>query len=1850
MISFTLRFDDDDYTGGPLDLTFHNVNVTFDCVDEIKFSLTHLAARESEFCSTKPMVATYESVLDLEFDMASFIHGFGSGGLLFNYLTSTTVVHPKVKATMDPVVEYVKFTHDKFSLTTSTGRSYIFDDDKNFCFVLMFNDDEAVQCQTEAGLENIEGDVALYGKGLKLMFTSDWLSVKSADSPIIIYAELIDCEWENAVPEGLFQFVDEDFEEIDDQIILYKGWERWCIYDQDGTPCDVHGTYPHPVDASSIAIPGGKHLAFVMCTSTSPTFVYQQGSATSVSFIGDTQKSLTLRFDSGQATTENITFANVGDIIFGTSVTINCKSFLLLSECQMVKSSKDNVKITTQVFNCSQTFFNDYVERSGAVLEGNLEIQNGGVLALYNLEEFDDMQVSTDSVELFEKKASVMNLPSNYKDVKIELYTTDQFFNVTAHPESGNIRGGIEVFLVKKYGKGNVTFDRNWRDVTQPHITPAITLHAFNNWCTIKHSFDTIDPKILTFDEDKFTVISWLDTEVCLYLEGQTPCVPPGDGYADVIIDGQYHIPEGIRYIYTIPDNYDENTKIIMSTKSATHIGFRSSKDINVNLETEDAHYLQGLLLELVELKLTDKGTSSTLTLDEFTNLDGAIDLQGKKMTVEGSLTLTWDGTRDFYEQDIIKFTGKTQFMKARGNRPGKNEMTKVEFLKDTWKFSTADHYLEVPIGGVSSFTVETYTPELTLDVQTHETYVVHPLNLICLDNAEVRLDDSYWGIDESRFAHPSIISKGPDNTKVVKVIHPFREIDDESKKVFDVTPPVIAYSYTNCTICVSDDGKDSCGIDPEAVPYYIKAAVNEKGEYTLPFGYYFDLYMYHIGSTLIVPSDVLAGLNLSVKANDASLKIAVPDSQQTFGHMKWKIEAAHGVEIVCSGTSYTWAMDSLELHDVTFVNPEKKQLTIHVSNQATIDMDVFEAMTSEGGVFHDALSAPVVYLRDTDEEYLDGISFSDKGCTLTIHKKNGDVTLPIVQDSRSELIKLGVNTPWSDDRPRKIPLTVAPGVTTVLGELTISIEEKNVYLYVGNDWAANGLSIMNPITVVDTLTGMEKGRIIYHKDVHIEKFFKVEGSDVGLINEQTSTVCLATTESFSQCYAREEDWLPVICENQACQINESRTYVVAVLDGKASMQFSANVEATTIFVNNFQLDMHSVPDSVSLSVSRLEGSTATVALKFTDTAKTLKQLTIANPVGIDAPNTFCLTANSLTLDFQSFKRFFRDIGLFAKEGSLVLHDFFKIKEDARYHEVGFTPEGWKLTGNENAWNTTIKPIGSASLALETNSAKITLTGEDDTLRESVILYMNAANSQVVIDSTFMNIANHNGEVVEIHGTIATTLVHSYIKLPEFINLGENVKASYTPLQNTLMYCLYDLDQADCGSQPEFTPIQARELLYIPAAKQLRLALTVDSNLAIHDGSAMDVSITGNGHTVTLSNLVDDPEILPDNLQLTISNTQTQFVSGFSELSLKYLKADTVSISSMSNINIKVSSSLTITGRDKPLATQSGNPVFELSDHCALSFQTSVFNDVLMKSDKEASFSNGKVTVTIKNLHTNDKVEFEKLAVSLRSSSPTSATDFDMSFVGDCSLNVLNRIDSSGAYPVIDTGGSQLKLTLADKATLGFADVSSVLVDVDTFSRMNFDVIRQAKVTVSSSTGISEVHIDDDMGVEVERGIAEIDKSRYTGLLTFTHTETSQELELSLDSDAKSIPTGIAFDIAQGARVYVDKDFERVKGNTKITLSGTGTVAFQGKSTPRCFDVASSLTVEHGSESISGGLSSGAIAGIVITVLVVLAAAAIVLFIFFKRRRDRYDVRYDEIPDAYPSTKKESMGSYLIDL
>ena len=34
----------------------------------------------------------------------------------------------------------------------------IFDDDKNFCFVLMFNDDEAVQCQTEAGLENIEGE------------------------------------------------------------------------------------------------------------------------------------------------------------------------------------------------------------------------------------------------------------------------------------------------------------------------------------------------------------------------------------------------------------------------------------------------------------------------------------------------------------------------------------------------------------------------------------------------------------------------------------------------------------------------------------------------------------------------------------------------------------------------------------------------------------------------------------------------------------------------------------------------------------------------------------------------------------------------------------------------------------------------------------------------------------------------------------------------------------------------------------------------------------------------------------------------------------------------------------------------------------------------------------------------------------------------------------------------------------------------------------------------------------------------------------------------------------------------------------------------------------------------------------------------------------------------------------------------------------------------------------------------------------------------------------------------------------------------------------------------------------
>lgn len=1847
--SFTLRFDDDDYTGGLLDLTFDGVHVTFDCEDEIRFSVSRMTATNTEFSSTKAMVATYESVLDLQFDLPSFISGFGSGGVLFNYLVSTTVTHPKVKAVMDHTVEYVKFVHDKFYLITQTGQKYIFDDDKNFSFVLVFNDDEAIQCQTEEGLERVEGDVCLYGKGLKLMFTDDWLSVKSADSPIIIYAELVDCEWESSLPPGLFTFVNEDFEEIDDQVILYKGWERWCIYDGD-TPCDVHGTYPHPVDPSGIDISGGIHIAYVLCTQSDPIFHYTSDSAPSVTFIGETKKALTLNFD-GASPTENITFDNIGDVTFN-SVTINCKSFAFLSDAQLEKGAKDVVKITTSMFNCSQQFFADCVQRSGSILDGNLVISNGGTLAIHGLKEFDDVQVSADSVELFEKKTSVLNIPADYKDCKLRLYTEDQFFNMTAFPENGKIRGGIEVYLLKKYGKGNVTFEHNWRDVTTPSITPAVSLYAFSNWCTIKHTFDTIDPKILTFDKDQFHVISWLDTEVCLYLEGQTPCTPPGDGYADVIIDGKYEVPEGIRYIYTLPENLDPSTTIVMTKSSATHLGFKSSRDVDINLETEDAHYLQGLYIELCELHINDKGTSQTITLDEYTNIDGKLWLNGKKMTVEGSLSLSWEAIRDFFEQTDVSFTGKTMYLKGRADRPGKNEMTTIQFLENSWNFSTADHFLNIPVGHVTSFTVETYTEDLTLDVSTHGTYVVAPINLVCLSGAEVRLDDSYWGIDEGRFHSPSIISKGPDVTTDVKVVHPFRDLDEESKKVFDVVLPVLAYSYTNCTICLSDDGKGNCNLDPEQVPYYVKAKVDDKDQYTIPFGYRFDLYVEHIGSTLIVPSDVIANFELSISANDAGLKISLPDSQQTISHMKWKIAAALGVELVVSGDSYTWFMESLELSDVTFVNPQNKKFTIHASNQAIIDMDVFEEMTNEKGVFHDAVSTPLLYLRDTDKEYLDGIEFNNKGCKLTIHKKSSEVTLDIVQDSRSELVKLGVNTPWTDDRPRLIPLTVAPGTTSVLGELTVSIEEKNVYLYVGEDWAASGLSITNRVTVIDTLVGAEKGRIIYHQDVPVEKFFDVEGDDVGLINEQTSTVCLSTSDSFSMCYAREDDFLPVLCEDGVCKINESRTYVVAVLDGKANLVFSENVEATTQFVTNFNLVMDSVPESVSLSVSRLEGD-ATIALKFNNAAKTLRALTIANPIGIDAPEGFCLTANTLSLDFQSFKRFFRDVGIFAKEGSLDLKNYLQIKEDARYHEIGFTPEGWSLVGNENAWNTTLKPIGSASLAFETNSPKITLTGADDQLRESVILYMNAANSQVVIDRTFMNIAKHNNEEVSIHGVIATTLVHSYPKRPDFIKLGENVKESYVPLTDTLSYCLYDMNSKDC-TDPEYTPVKASSFLYIPAAKQARLVLTVDSNLGIHDGSAMDVIITGNNHKVYFSNDVDMPEILPDNFQLTLVKTEAQFIQGFSEFNLKYFKSDTYSISSMSGITFKVSSSLSISGADKPVSGQSGNPIFEIADHCALSFQTSAFNKVVMKSKTEATFSDGKVTVTMRNLHTNDKVEFHNLDVTLQSDSPSNAADFDMAFVDQCSLNVLSAIDDDH-YPTIDTLGSELPLTLAQKATLGFTDVSRVIVDVSTLSKMDFDPLRLAKVTVKSSDGISEVYIDDDMDVIVEEDIAKIDKSSYLGTLTFSHT-TTDELKLKLDDDAKSVPSGLAFDIASGSRLYVTNDFERVKGSTLISVTGTGTIAFQGKSTPHCFSLASGLNIEYGSESLpAGGLSGGAIAGISITVLVIIGAGVVFLFLYFKRRRERRlldlsDFKYDDIPDACPSNKDDSMGAYLIDL
>jgi hypothetical protein len=378
-VAFTLEFDEDDFHNGMLNLDFTSVNVTFDCLDEIRFRINVMDAVSTNFFATKHMDVEYSNaILPSSLDYPSFVSGFCVGAIFAMYLHCDPHWHPRVLVVDLPSIANVTFTDTGFTVYPIISHPSSFPSEHDMDFVFQFVAQTELLMAPGAGISTrVSGGGVFYGSRLRVQATDEFLRIKTADQSISFFCDLISVPWDRSTfPGGLFNFIDSRYVPRPDQPILYSGEMRYCVYDT--AICEVPGSFPLNITGATFAIPAsGNAVTYVLCTSGTPTFRYDRNSTKSVTFIGDAQMSvlfdITLASPSG-----NVSFTNLADVSLTSSgdCAFECDTFELSGVGQISSTGRLLVR-AAKLVNCSYGFY----LRQDAV---QLSISAGGSLALYD--------------------------------------------------------------------------------------------------------------------------------------------------------------------------------------------------------------------------------------------------------------------------------------------------------------------------------------------------------------------------------------------------------------------------------------------------------------------------------------------------------------------------------------------------------------------------------------------------------------------------------------------------------------------------------------------------------------------------------------------------------------------------------------------------------------------------------------------------------------------------------------------------------------------------------------------------------------------------------------------------------------------------------------------------------------------------------------------------------------------------------------------------------------------------------------------------------------------------------------------------------------------------------------------------------------------------------------------------------------------------------------------------------------------------------------------------------------------------------------------------------------------------
>ena len=1815
-VSVTVEIDDDYYQCDyGFTVHFENVNVDFTGNGVVRMKWSSARFENSKLTSRNEMdveLVAGELAADgcVFADYASFAAAFGASGPLQKGKGIWSAVDGlTLSAPLPDKPGKITFTPTNFVVAFDQEEELVVEENKELILKLTGASDMTFEAANLDERHIIEGGVFLTVKKAKVTCGESFKDVALVEKGITIEAGVLSVPYDH-VPTEIFTI-------SEDCVVIYEGKSLICLYETSESDCTSLG-YEKVKYTENMAVASGAYVGYIIGSSAlQPKLTYSDGSAKDVEF-GSSKFTLSIT----TASPDGIILTSDGELELVASGDLVLKRLVSPAQDKITVTKQVGLTVTEEIALHHATYLT-YISESSPWKPFQM---NENIKATFHLRMSD---ASFDVKEREIQVGTTVFQSSQFNFDTLKFVTVTTIYGLTLQCTGPNVASGFTIQVRGAFE--TLTLENEWK-LIKPTAEKTIKIQWSGGSGKLKHPLENLND-LFTVTGDGVTITK-IDTsssmyQFCLYSSSASKC-PLVFDQAVLVSDGKVdQVPEFTSIVYHVTDGLTRlNFKI--DSSSSSNVSIRcddsSSADIVVEFSTESMS-----VFELVNVK-TLSVTGSAVDVDMLLLGDSDLHSGGQLLTAI-SLGTTWKK----YDQIVKQLNYKYEDLVLSGYEdsgvmhPNEDEASKINFGQGTITFSGKSEKSFSLNGRLS---VTTYSKATTISADSGITEI-NQLNIDIATGTsnlphEITIEDALGSVEVKGNSKMIISANNPD--VYIAVSHPFLSFQDSICSWKPWKPAYeghlketsrtskILYVYKNTP--KQDDPEieniqliDNSFTVPSNARHYNLTFEEEIADPIAKFTSNSCAYvtLKNISITVVFNLDNIPQ-GVSFRFEDCQVRLA--------------------------GSDATIKAESMYFHNVELSLAEQRTYRLEVSKEAEIHMDVYAKMKESiftGGIFvHD------LHLYNSEEQFIKGISFFRDGWKFVL--EGSEFTL---KQTEADNVNLDLYRPdTGGSLVHEVTVTAMESV--LYGNIVIAIANAHLCLVFDDSWkTVTGWANSKAPTFVESAG---KAKVLYEHNTDVPGLLG-SPSTVEFYDKKQHNYCVYDADKFvylAACWQRNDSYPHPISEHW--EITEDGVYVVYT---SKQPKFGTNQELTVTLVSdspNFDFNFNLANLNENINLVLVNGGSGVRKASFPETT-TIKSLTMSQGnIDIVLPHPYSAkftTTENVELSYRNFKTHFGGYGQFSQWFNIQVGGTLSIIDDNHFQEIKCVTTGWEVQGGANQWSVSIPVKQVHGFGLETSVISLSLSASGSQLPGYTSCSLLSASGFLYIDDSFKSVVVSGNKVKIVSHSPNTVISMPWASLPMtiFSVEGEFKVESRAPTDEKV-FCVQG--DSSCGIQGAEV-ITTSEIECHGSGRAVYYVTKEDVSFKVTDQSSTIVSIIGVGSQRRINLAVQNAEYVT-NLVLTKVNAKLNtniIVQSFeaSDSTLMWgrgqMKFSTGRFSSDYGSISNFAGEISVLGA---LVLNLGNGVMTGSTITTFTFESSDVTASITVPEQLPSITIGHKAlhcagnnhggIYVKNIGFGKQeliyqsramvmVDYDSSAAhSLSETATQTIPHVAFIFNENSDITFLKQLPSSDMCPLLSSTGKNITLAVQAPNDFDFAESTTIISDFTSLTNLaDLSKLSQATLYVDTKDTLDEVQLGNDGMTLVSSGnTLDINNHIIGGPVTILNTRLDRGVHVSIKDGTTKI--NARFHVGEGSTLALGKGFTALEADSIMIITGDfGSHVTWEEPLPSWVVIGDNINK-------SKGLSSGAIAGIVVAVLAVLAVA-IFLGVWFgvikKRQRDGYD-------------------------